>query len=622
MSAIVGALSRSGKPLEPGLGERMLASLSGRPADSEAHVQRDTWLLGARSFWVTPEAEGQPAVYVDRARKVTVVADVRLDYRTQLCDAIGGSLGGGALRDEVLIAAAYARWGDACVERLEGDFTFALWDARGERLLLARDVYGVRALYYAEVGGRLLFASQARALFADKALVRRADNLRVAEYLARVFADPARTFYRGVHRLPPAHVLVASRAGVSLRRYFRFDASRQLALGSTAEYTEAFRATFAAAVRTRTRASGPVGCLLSGGLDSAGVLGLLREQQPGVDVPCFSALFPDFPEIDEAPWLALHRQRGQLALHTLRADTIGPLDDIDALHEGLDEPFHAPNLFIYAALARLAAGQGVRVLLDGLDGDSVVEHGWLFLSELLLGGRVRRLGRELRALHRRGGLPYAMLVQTWALSPALERLRLGGYALRPRSAPRGYLDADFARSTDFFVHAAARARDGLGQSLRFRAQHARAIQAPLMPFYLEVHDKLAAAVGVDHRHPFFDRRVIELCLSLPPEQRLHDGWDRVIERRAFQDLVPAPICARVSKSVWSANFRRQLFSHNAGRIQALLALSPSPLDGLVDLRRLRRDAARLGQGLATEEVLDFWTAVTLGTWLERNSVTC
>ena len=91
-----------------------------------------------------------------------------------------------------------------------------------------------------------------------------------------------------------------------------------------------------------------------------------------------------------------------------------------------------------------------------------------------------------------------------------------------------------------------------------RAIHHRALTDPILPFYLEVYDKVAASLGVEHRHPYFDRPLMEFCLALPSDQRLFQGWDRVIQRRAFTGLIPEPIRARQSKSVWTRNFERRI----------------------------------------------------------------
>jgi asparagine synthase (glutamine-hydrolysing) len=368
-------------------------------------------------------------------------------------------------------------------------------------------------------------------------------------------------------------------------------------------------------VRERARSQGSLGCMLSGGLDSSGLLGALRTLRPGRDVACFSARFPGWPEIDEGDWLRLLQARGGVALTELAVDTLGPLDDIERLHSALDEPFHAPNLFIYDRLAQLARDAGCQVLLDGLDGDSVVEHGFLFLNQLLRGGRLRRLLRELAALRRRTGIGVGRWIADWVFGPELERARaqlgrlgLGGF---------GYLSREFRRESGFDAYLLRKLDAALSAPRDYRAQHQAALSAPIMAFYLEVHDKLAAAHGVDHRHPYFDRRLIEFCLALPPEQRLFDGWDRVVQRRAFAGLVPEEIRSRQSKSVWSENFERQLFTRHGELLRHVIESDATPLRGLCDLPRLRRDLRRLSQRRGGAGVLDLWCAVTLGLWLEQ-----
>src|SRR5690606_19632498 len=124
---------------------------------------------------------------------------------------------------------AYLRWGHDFVRHLRGDFALALWSPREQTLLLARDPLGVRPLYYAALPGALLFASQTRALWAHRALSPELDALRIAQYLARVFEDGERTFYRHVARLAPGHVLTLSGdRPPSVRRYFAFDPERTL----------------------------------------------------------------------------------------------------------------------------------------------------------------------------------------------------------------------------------------------------------------------------------------------------------------------------------------------------------------------------------------------------------
>jgi asparagine synthase (glutamine-hydrolysing) len=615
VSAIYGIVSLGEAPVDAALVPAMEAALVHRPADATGHFVSHRAALGVRALWVCPEARGQDLPFRDREAGLLCVADGRLDDREALASRLGVPA---SVCDEALLCAAYRRFGADFAAELAGDFACAVYDQRAERLVLARDAYGLRALYYAQVGDALLFASQARPLFAHQGLGRRLDPLRVAQYLARDFGDAERTFFRGVSRLAPGHVLVAEHGQLRGRRYFAFEPRDELRLPSSAAYAERFQELFVAAVKDRARSHLGVGCLLSGGLDSSGVLGALRRLDPGRDVPCFSARFRSLPAIDEGPYLDLLARQGGLSRHELDADQAGPLDDIDRVYDELDEPFHAPNLFIYRQLSRLARAHGVHVLLDGLDGDTVVEHGVYFLAELLDRLKLRRLGRELSALHRRTGLSYRTLLSSWTLGPFADRARARATWLGLRRPP--YLRRGFAEESGYAMHARAAAVAQLEVPVEFRALHHRAVTAPIVPFYLEVHDKAAAAAGVDHRHPFFDRRLIEFCLALPAEQRLHDGWDRVIERRAFAGLAPEEIRARQSKSVWTENFQTQLFTRHGALIDSVISAPDSPLAPFCDLGRLRRARYRLAVGARPERVHDLWCAVTLGLWLRRHSV--
>jgi asparagine synthase (glutamine-hydrolysing) len=608
VSALFGALYAEAASADPELLERMARALAHRPCDAQHSARLGPCLLGVRATWHTPVAAR--ALYV-APDGVACAGDLRLDARGALAEQLELDQ---ELPDEALVIAAYRRWGVRFAAQLLGDFALALWDPRAHRLLLVRDPCGTRALYYAERGDALLFASQQRALWEGGA-ARRPAPLRMAQYLARDFGDLEGTFYEQLRRVPPGHVLCAGRGERRLERYFAFSAERQLPAQSSAEYSAQFRALFLDAVRDRARSATPVGCMLSGGLDSSGVLGALRIISPRRQIPCFSARFHSLPEIDEGEWLGLLRARGGIAVSELPADRAGPLDDIERLQRALDEPFHAPNLFIYDQLGALASAAGCQVLLDGLDGDSVVEHGFLFLNQLLRGGRLRRLMRELRALSRRTGVGAGRWFADWVVGPELERAER---LLRHLGLGRfGYLAREFRRESGFDAYLLSKLNTLLHASADYRAQHHAALTAPIMAFYLEVHDKLAASHGLDHRHPFFDRRLVEFCLALPPEQRLHDGWDRVIQRRAFVDLVPQEIAARQSKSVWTENFERQLLGRHAALLRRMIESDRSPLAAVCDMPRLRRDYKQMSARGGGGRTLDLWCAVTLGVWMEQ-----
>lgn len=226
--------------------------------------------LGHRMRWTTPESLHETLPFSRPSEKRAITADARLDNRDELSASLNVS--DRAVSDSTLILLAYDRWGDACPERLLGDFAFVIWDGRREALLCARDPMGVKPLYYHHQPNRLFaFASEIKALLCLAEIPRRLNEQRVADYLVPILEDMEATFFRDIVRLPPGHRLLLDSRGLALQRYWSLDPAREVRLDSDEAYAEAFRTLFTDAVRARLRSAYPVGSLLSGGLDSSSI---------------------------------------------------------------------------------------------------------------------------------------------------------------------------------------------------------------------------------------------------------------------------------------------------------------------------------------------------------------
>jgi asparagine synthase (glutamine-hydrolysing) len=195
----------------------------------------------------------------------------------------------------------YEDHGTDCLNHLRGEFAFVLWDGREDRLFAARDRFGIKPLYYAQAGGVLYLASEAKALFAA-GIPARWDRLAFFRAMHHIAPTPDSSLFEGVRQVPAGHYLICSSDRLELVRYWDFDyprANEPRATVSDADYAESFRAALDEAVRLRMRADVPVGCYLSGGLDSSAVLGLaaVHSSEP---IRAFTISF-DRPEYDEGP---------------------------------------------------------------------------------------------------------------------------------------------------------------------------------------------------------------------------------------------------------------------------------------------------------------------------------
>ena len=631
MSAIVGIYWRDGRPVEPSHVERMTLSLAHRGPDAAGVWVSGAIGLGHRMLWTTPESLHGSLPLVSKSGDLVITADARIDNRAELIAALGlAQWSHGEIADSELILRAYEKWREEAPKRLRGDFAFAIWDDRAQALFCARDHCGVKPFYYYQSAGSFAFASEIKALLTMRGVPRRLNPMRVADYLTHNFEDRVGTFYRDIFRLPAGHRLTVRGAELRLEVYNALDPTREIRLRSDAEYAEAFREHFADAVRCRLRSAFPVGSLLSGGLDSSSIVGMARRvlREEGRELHTFSAIFPglsasDLRKIDERPFVQAVVGMTEPIAHYVRADRVSPMSDLDRVFSHGDEPFLAPNLYMHWALYRAAQQQGVRALLDGIDGDTTVCHGLDYLSELARTGRVAALGREVMALaHRHGASPGAVLWQ-FGLAPLVPALlrRAWGAA---HGAPGG---------SDTVIHPAFARRLGLpGRAQSFsgrrtkpartaREGHWRGLTSPLLPYVLEIGDKAAAAFSLEPRYPFFDRRLMEFCLALPPEQKLHHGWTRVIMRRAMNPMLPAEVCWRVGKADLSPNFKRRLWDQDRDILEDVIVKDPQALADYVDITALRAAYRRyVSQPMAESDALTVHSTVTLALWLRRTGL--
>ena len=276
--------------------------------------------------------------------------------------------------DTETILHAYEEWGDESVQRLRGMFAFAIWDSRRRRLLLARDRLGVKPLYWAKVGDRLLFGSEIKAILESGLIQPEANQGALPELLGTRYLSGTETLFKGINRLQPGHLLVFEQGTISIHQYWDIPAGRaseELAHLSDEQIVRRFRELLEESVRIRLMADVPLGMFLSGGLDSSAIAALMSRM---IDRPLqtFSVAFKQraFSELDYARQVA----------HAIKADAheivIDDQDFFGALprliwHE--DEPIAHPSsipLYFVSALARdhvkvVLTGEGIDELLAG-----------------------------------------------------------------------------------------------------------------------------------------------------------------------------------------------------------------------------------------------------------------
>ena len=524
--------------------------LAAERAGAACRKEESVVTLGCRwSPGAEEDGRSGGALRTDRGSGLAVVADVRLDDRSALCEALGVPHAERAGLDDLdLIARAWARWGRDCPNHLLGDYAFAVWDRRARTLFCARDHMGVRPFYYAETARGFVFASAVEAVLAAPGVDDRLDEATVATWLVR--RKPltnTRTFFAQVRKLPPGHALeVAAGAPPRLHRHWRPERAPRVRLASDDAYAEELLDLCARAVRDRLRGPDPVGAHLTGGLDSSTVVVLAARELrragrppplaytwlPPRDRQPAAAGAPEYDVID-----AVCAGEGLRLFHHCEVDPEAQLVMLrrDGVYPG--------RVFLpwEESVQRQAGEHGVRVLLSGMGGDEGVSfNGRGFCAQLLLGGRWLRLAAECRA---RG----------WGL-----RQVLGETA---SSLPRRWLrllrrlhrrDGQYFPHPHPFTAPAFNRRHLQWPPPRLQAVGVRRNQLLLLRngHLSRNTERLAAAgarCGIEYRYPLLDRRLLEFALGLPPEQFRRGKHGRWLMRHAAQSLLPSDCCWRLVK---------------------------------------------------------------------------
>ncbi len=618
MSAIVGIARSDGAPVDTRLLEAMLAAVTRRGPGREGRWLDGATALGHRLLATTRDSlhDSAPLSDADGRR---LVWDGRLDNRGELATAL--EIGGGDLAetsDAQLMLAAHRRWGHRCVERLLGDFAFALWDAPAHRLVCGRDRVGIRPFHYLWDGRSFAFASDVKALLPLLGRAPEPDDEMILAFLLREFreGDDARTLFRGVHRLPPGHVLVVADGRLSVERYWAIDPCREIRYASEGEYIEHFSALFLEAVACRLRSDWPVAVASSGGLDSAAIVGaaerIYAERGDGSPPLDTFTLYADPPESDERRHARAVARASGLKLHEVPVPDAEPLDGLDDYLRDAESPIVGALPHGGDALLDAVRGAGCRVLLSGEGGDQLVDEVG-YLADLLRTRRPLRFLREARAFASWYGGGFRELARDAAvmLLPAPSKYR-GKRMLR--RAPPAWVAAALARE----VGLAARLREPR-HSVRFPS-HAQSdtylsVAGPYYRLKLEVEERLAARLGIEMRFPFLDSRLIEFVLAIPWERRTRDGERKRLLRGAMRGLVPEAVLERRGKGDWTAMM-------DAAVAAACRRQTPAPLEnlsGLMDRYVDRAGARRLVEaymGGAGDLRWEVWFLVTLDRWLE------
>lgn len=555
------ALSPAAAPPDRAELSRMTEAIAHRgPDDSGVYVDGRGGLAHTRLSIIDASGGAQPMV--DAAARVAVSYNGEVfDYVELRAELVQKGHVFKTGSDTEVVLRAYLEWGDDCFARFNGQWAIAIWDARREALVLARDRLGVRPLYTAEHAGRLYFASEVKAIFAaDPSIPRAFDPVGIDQTLTFWAPVAPRSVFLGVGEVEPGHVRVYEGGTVRDRAYWtpRFQEDGGGFKGSLDDAVDAVRAALERATSLRMlRADVPVGAYLSGGLDSSLVAALARRATPA-KFATFSLRFED-DEFDEGVYQKLVADRLGTEHHelTVKASDIARVFPDVVLHAERPILRTAPApLFLLSGLVQEA---GIKVVLTGEGADEVFAGYDIFREAKVRRFWARRPDSAFRPLLLERLYPYLARspVSSRAMSRqffghALEASGVPGFGHDPRwrttSAIKRLLSRDMrARIGDHDARAALLA--DLPEALPGWTPLAQdqwiEMRTLLAGYILSAQgDRMLMAHSIEGRFPFLDRDVVALANDLPPEYKLKVLDEKHVLKRAGADIVPAEVLAR------------------------------------------------------------------------------
>jgi asparagine synthase (glutamine-hydrolysing) len=554
----------------------------------------------------TPESSWDDLPWACPNSGDVITASARLDNRDELLRTLSIPRPDWArLPDSRIILKAYQQWGEACVERLIGDWAFAIWNASKRKLFIARDHHGNTGLYYYADSRYLLFASSLKGLLALPEVPQRPNPLAIAQVLVAWPLQGAPTCYQGILRLPPAHAMTVTPQGIEVRRYWYLEHTPDLHLSTDDDYVEAFLEIYDEAVRCRLRCSAPVGATLSGGLDS-GSVAALAARELGRQSKRLTALSSvpiantegliGWRMGDETPLInAIAQFAGNIDVNFVYARDVSPLAGIEQALLIHDQPQHAAgNMYWITALMAEAQNQGLGAVLTGQGGNTTISWSGgpeTNLLDYLMRAQWATFGKKLRAWQERTGRSLLGAVKNQIVRPLVlhnwRRLRsLHG----SKDAWRNYsaINVAFARELNLSHEMARCGHDPTFSPKKDLRQARLAFIKPGNYIGGHLWSEIGAAYDLEVRDPTLDQRVMSFCWSIPQSQYHMDGQNRMLIRRAMADYLPEQVLWNRLKGRQAADIAQRIVNHRSDIDRALAELEQSELAcHYLDLPRMR-----------------------------------
>ena len=611
MCGICGFVNFTG-PGDAGLLHRMVGTIRHRgPDDAGVFECAEAGLAHARLSIIDIEGGRQPMSNADGSLWITFNGEI-FNYIELRDELIRRGHRFRTRSDTEVILHLYQEEGEQCVQRLNGQWAFGIWDARARKLFLSRDRMGVRPLFYTQTRDRFLFGSEIKALLACPDVPRELDLQGLDQIFTFWFALPPRTAFRNIQQLPPGHSLAVEEGRIRIWRHWRleFEREEEFAEDDADRLSEEFLGLLTDATRLRLRSDVPVGAYLSGGLDSTLIAALTRKLA-GDRLRTFSVEFED-PAFDESAY-----QREASAFLGTQHSAVRSTDqqiagDFFEVIRHTEQPILRTAPAPMFRLSKLVRDSGFKVVLTGEGADETMGGYDIFKEAKIRRFWARNANSSMRPLLLRRLYPYLSDIRRQPPEYLKRFFRVTEADLGSSffsHLPRWEVTAKLKT----FLTAEARAAEPADSALReleralppsfsgwdpfHQAEYLEA--AYLLPEYIlsSQGDRMAMAHAVEARYPFLDHRVVEFAAKIPPRLKMKVLDEKHLLRRAARGLVPEAIRTR-RKTPYRAPDGKSFFGFRTSFVEDLLSSESIKRDGIFDPRSVGALVTKFRSGRA------------------------
>jgi len=523
--------------------------------------------------------------------KSVIVFDGRIDNRAELLTFFPKTLHITEKSPDCLIVlAAYHVWRQACLEKIQGGFAFAIWDSADKTLFCARDHLGEKPFYYRFDGKTFVFASELNQLVQDPDYYQEPEEHMIGCWLLDHNQDTEHTLYRNILRLPPAHFLQVTQDHFVKQRYWTLTPQDFLNYDTDDAYADHFRSIFEQAVRTRMRAVGPLGTFLSGGLDSSSVScmanRITKETPDDSSLQSFSLIFEKDPTADESDAIRTIADHCGLNTHFLDPEQFPEQFNLSYVPPYPKGPYYTPNLMMMNVIMEEAGKIGIRTMLTGYGGDEILTT-LDYLADLNTVRKWPLLISEINAISHLFNIPITKLFFRYGILSRLpKRLRTIFRLFHPHQFP-DWMEMDFILRSGLREHMATPNNDRMFPDNGRQAIYERLFTNGDIALFFEEDNRYTRPYGMETRSPLYDLNVIEFIMKLPNSQKFWQGWSKRIMRNTMKGILPDTILDRKEKNGdFTALIDRQLKQGQRKEIEGLLVSSKLAKSGIVDQEKL------------------------------------